>query len=99
MELESLEKNSLYVLKGDVLDRLVAKAAANQSTPPPSPPTNEAPISQPEAIRLWKTTRQRLATLRRQGKIEALELNGRIYYRPQAYYDAMQSLRHKKPLV
>ncbi len=100
MDIQTIEKNTLYVLNGDVLDRLVAQAAAKQTAPAPAAATNETPISQSEALLLWKTTRQRLARLRRLGLIEGLVLNGRIFYRPEAYAEAMQSLnRHKKPLV
>lgn len=98
MDIETIEKNALYVLKGDDIDRLL-KAAATQSAPAPTP-TNATPIPQAQALRDWNTTRQRLARLRRLGLLEALTLNGRIFYRPEAYADAMQSLnRHKKPLA
>ena len=100
MELETLEKNSLVILKTDDLRELLAKAAANQTAPAPVAPTHETPISQTEALQAWKTTRQRLARLRRLGLLEGLMLNGRIFYRPQAYAEAMQSLnRTKKPLM
>ncbi|WP_333665140.1 hypothetical protein [Desulfobacter postgatei] len=100
MELESLEKNSLVILKSDDLRELLEKAAAKQPAQVPTPSPDFMTITQAEAIHLWKTTRQRLARLRRLGLLEALELNGRIFYRPSAYADAMQSLnRHKKPLV
>jgi len=99
MDIETLEKNSLVILKSDDLRELLEKAAAKQPVPVPTP-TNQTPIPQSQALAEWKTTRQRLARLRRLGLLEALELNGRIFYRPSAYADAMQSLnRHKKPLV
>lgn len=99
MDIETIEKNSLVILKSDDLRELLEKAAAKQPAPVPTP-TNQTPIPQSQALAEWKTTRQRLARLRRLGLLEALELNGRIFYRPSAYADAMQSLnRHKKPLV
>lgn len=99
MEIQNLESNTLVILKAGDLQAFAEKLATRQPAPATTP-DNDEPISQPEAVKLWRTTRQRLANLRRQGKIEALELNGRIYYKRSAFAEAMQSLnRHKKPLV
>ncbi len=100
MELETLEKNSLVILKSDDLRELLEKVAAKQPAPSAPAPASTTPIPQSQALRDWNTTRQRLARLRRLGLLEALELNGRIFYRPEAYAEAMQSLTaHKKPLA
>lgn len=99
MEIQTLESNTLVILKAGDLREFAEKLATRQPAPAPTP-NNDEPISQPEAVKMWRTTRQRLANLRRQGKIEAMELNGRIYYKRSAFAEAMQSLnRYKKPLV
>ena len=99
MEIQNLESNTLVILKAGDLREFAEKLATRQPAPAPTP-ENDDPISQPEAVKMWRTTRQRLANLRRQGKIEALELNRRIYYKRSAFEQAMKSInRHKKPLV
>jgi hypothetical protein len=97
MDLLNLDPNTVVIAKAGDFQEAYHKLAAKHQAPAP---TNETPISQSEAILLWKTTRQRLARLRRLGLLEGLMLNGRIFYRPQAYAEAMQSLnRSKKPLM
>ena len=99
MDILNLDPNTLVIARAGDFQETYNKLAARQQAPATTP-ANETPISQTEALQLWKTTRQRLARLRRLGLLEGLMLNGRIFYRPQAYAEAMQSLnRTKKPLM
>lgn len=98
MDILNLDPNTLVIARAGDLQETYNKLAARQQAP--VTPTNTTPIPQAQALKDWNTTRQRLARLRRLGLIEAMELNGRIFYRPEAYAEAMQTLnRHKKPLV
>lgn len=99
MNLENLDHEALLVVKAGDLKEFAEKLTGTPAPAAPLP-SNDLPIPQPEAIKVWHTTRQRLATLRRLGLLEALELNGRIYYRPQAFTEAMRSLKGtKRPLM
>ncbi len=99
MEIDNLYENTMVILKAGDLQKFAEKLTGTPAPAAPLP-SNDLPIPQPEAIKVWHTTRQRLATLRRLGLLEALELNGRIYYRPQAFTEAMRSLKGtKRPLL
>jgi hypothetical protein len=52
----------------------------------------DQPITQAEAIKRWKKSRQTFVNWRKKGLINAYTIDGKIYYKPSELIDAMKKI-------
>jgi hypothetical protein len=52
----------------------------------------DQPITQAEAIKRWKKTRQTFVNWRKKGLITAYSIDGKIYYKPSELISAMKKI-------